>query len=191
MRLAIAGGVPLVRHGLALQLCVTGLPRADEVGDLAHVDHDALIMLGLRAEGLATVTQVGAVAAAGTRVLVLTDAPGRWRAGIGGLRAASLGRTAGVDVRPLSTELDEVVAWLEEVAAPAGPVDALTDAEREVWVLLAEGLSNAGIAARMSVSPRTVECHVSHVFAKLGLTRDDPGRNPRVSAALHWAGRTG
>lgn len=190
MRLAIAGGVPLVRHGLALQLCSRGLPAVDELDDLDQADHDAVILLGLRAEGVTTAAQVAALAGGGTPVLVLTDAPGRWRAGLSGLRAASRGRTQ-VEVRPLASDLDEVLGWLAEVAPSTAPADSLTDAERDVWVLLAQGLSNAGIAARMSVSPRTVECHVSHVFAKLGLTRDDAGRNPRVAAALHWAAQAG
>lgn len=45
----------------------------------------------------------------------------------------------------------------------------LTEREREVVVLLSQGLSNAAIAARLYISERTVEVHVSHILGKLGI----------------------
>lgn len=65
---------------------------------------------------------------------------------------------------------------LGEASLPAGPLRAtrddpagLTPRERQVHALLAQGLSNAGIAARLHRSPRTVEKHVAQVLAKLGM----------------------
>jgi pimeloyl-ACP methyl ester carboxylesterase/DNA-binding CsgD family transcriptional regulator len=49
--------------------------------------------------------------------------------------------------------------------------ESLTEAELDVVRLLAEGLTNQEIAARLYVSPRTVQTHVAHVFAKLGVSR--------------------
>lgn len=48
--------------------------------------------------------------------------------------------------------------------------DSLTSAERDVLGLLAQGLSNRNVADQLFISPRTVETHVSHMFAKLGVS---------------------
>lgn len=63
----------------------------------------------------------------------------------------------------------------------------LTPREREVLGLLAEGLSNSGIAARLVLSERTVDAHLRSVFTKLALP-DSTHANRRVHAALAWNG---
>ena len=59
--------------------------------------------------------------------------------------------------------------------------------EREVLGLLAEGLSNGAIAARLFVTPRTVEAHVKQVFLKLRLDAN-PELHRRVLAVLAYLG---
>ena len=53
-------------------------------------------------------------------------------------------------------------------ATPPAELDQLTDREREVLVLVAEGLSNDGIATRLVISPATAKTHVSRTMIKLG-----------------------
>lgn len=52
---------------------------------------------------------------------------------------------------------------------PPANLDALTDREREVLTLVAAGLSNKAIAARLYLSVRTVEGHLGSLYAKLGV----------------------
>jgi two-component system, NarL family, response regulator NreC len=79
------------------------------------------------------------------------------------------------------------------------PYDELTNREREILKLVAEGATNSEVADRLSISPRTVEIHRAHVMRKLnlktqsGLVRfairkglislDDPEEDARLTAA--------
>ncbi|MGX6605022.1 LuxR C-terminal-related transcriptional regulator [Micromonosporaceae bacterium Da 78-11] len=67
------------------------------------------------------------------------------------------------------------------------PLSALSEREREVLRLMAQGLNNPAIARRLVVSERTVEGHVRHVLLKLGLAESDDGHR-RVLAVLAHLG---
>ena len=84
-------------------------------------------------------------------------------------------------------------AFLSEVRAflgdddRAGPVSAdlseLSEREREVLELVAAGMSNEEIAERLFLSTRTVERHLSNVYAKLRLS----GKSARAAAAARFS----
>ncbi len=65
----------------------------------------------------------------------------------------------------------------------SGSLTDLSDREREVLSLMAEGLTNGGIAKRLFLSERTVEAHVRHVLLKLDIPETEDGHR-RVLAVL-------
>jgi DNA-binding NarL/FixJ family response regulator len=86
------------------------------------------------------------------------------------------------------TALDpEVVSQLLGAGRHAHGLAALTPREREVLSLMAEGRSNAGIAASLVISAGVVEKHVASIFGKLGLPPAE-GDNRRVLAVLRYLG---
>ena len=78
-----------------------------------------------------------------------------------------------------------VVAELVRAQRRRDPLATLTDRERGVLALVAEGRSNRSIADRLSVSVKTVEGAIAAAFMKLGLD-PDPGSNRRVLAVLAY-----
>jgi predicted ATPase/class 3 adenylate cyclase/DNA-binding CsgD family transcriptional regulator len=69
---------------------------------------------------------------------------------------------------------DEAVAYAQRGRGrrkrPSAGWASLTPTERDVARLVADGLANADIATRLFVSPRTVQSHLTHIYAKLGIT---------------------
>ncbi len=65
------------------------------------------------------------------------------------------------------------------------PLDELTERERDVLSLIAEGLRNSAVAARLHLSEKSVEKHINSIFSKLHLT-DQPESNRRVRSVLVW-----
>jgi DNA-binding NarL/FixJ family response regulator len=116
------------------------------------------------------------------------------------------GQRIGYLLKSRVTDVDDFIETLERIARggsvvdPAlvqelvtarrrhDPLDALTEREREVLALMAEGRSNAGIARRLWVTEGTVEKHVRSILSKLDLaeTHDD---HRRVLATLTYLER--
>jgi len=77
-------------------------------------------------------------------------------------------------------------------ASALARIDELTEREREVLALVAEGRSNRAIAEQLVVTQKTVETHIGQIFLKLGL-RNVVGEDRRVAAVLTYlrAGHSG
>ena len=103
-------------------------------------------------------------------------------------------------------EVDEFIDAAERVAAGGsaldpkvvsaliatqeeGPLARLSTRELDVLQLMAEGLTNNGIANRLFLSARTVEAHVGHLMTKLDITDSDE-RHRRVLAVLSYLRET-
>jgi DNA-binding NarL/FixJ family response regulator len=83
-----------------------------------------------------------------------------------------------------------IVARLVARRENAGPLAELTERERDVLALMAEGRSNRAIAEQLYLSPKTVEGHVGQIFLKLGI-RESPSEHRRVVAVLAFLRATG
>jgi NarL family two-component system response regulator LiaR len=88
------------------------------------------------------------------------------------IRSAHAGRAT------LSPEAAQ--ALVETTNLPPVPGLDLTEREREVLLLMIEGLNNTQIASRLTVSPSTIKSHVSNILAKLGVA----SRTEAVTLAL-------
>jgi DNA-binding NarL/FixJ family response regulator len=211
MRIVIADDSALLREGIARLLTQEGhtvaatAATAEEL--LVHVEahHADLVIVDIRMPP--THTDEGLRAAAKLRerhpqlgILLLSQ----WvHAG----RALDLFRTGGTALGYLLkdrvTDIDDFLDTVRRIARggcvldpdviaaliatqPANdPLHALTDRERQVLALMAEGRSNTAIAERLYLGRKTVETHVNAIFTKLGLepAADD---NRRVRAVLAW-----
>ena len=71
-----------------------------------------------------------------------------------------------------------------------GGLEGLTEREREVLALMAEGLSNAGIAARLVLTERTVESHVRAVLSKLDVHGGEEAHRRVLAVLAYLRGRS-
>ena len=152
----------------AVALCAARRP------DVVLMD---LIMPGM--DGVAA-TELLLGRSPGTKVLALTSfsdselieralragAIGYLLKSVSGDELAAAIRRAHAGLSTLAPEAAQVL--IDAVTTPASDSVLLTAREREVLSLLTEGLTNAEIAARLSVSLSTVKTHVSSIIAKLG-----------------------
>ncbi|QAY58575.1 response regulator transcription factor [Microbacterium protaetiae] len=209
MRVVIAEDDALLREGMALLLRNEGFDVVATVdnGDdfLALLDEADAAVLDVRMPP--TFTNEGLIAAEEARrrrpgfpVLVLSAYvedryAGRLLAegaeGLGYLLKERVGRVAAFTdalrrVADGGTVMDpEVISQLLSRRRADDPIQSLTPREREVLGLMAAGLDNATIAARLFVSETAVSKHIGNIFAKLGLSTSDSGHR-RVLAVLAY-----
>jgi DNA-binding NarL/FixJ family response regulator len=110
---------------------------------------------------------------------------------------ASAASGVGYLLKDRVADVSDFVDALERVAAGGTVLDPevvsrllkrdtkLTPREREVLALVAQGRSNAAIAAELFITPKVVEKHVANIFDKLGLAPSD-NDNRRVLAAIRY-----
>jgi DNA-binding NarL/FixJ family response regulator len=211
MRVALADDAAVLREGLSRVLAEAGIEVTAQVSDadelLAAVDelHPDVAVIDIRMpptwsdEGL-TVTEEIRHRFPQVGVLLLSQYVEAEYAMT--LLEGGSGRI-GYLLKERVLDVDDLVNALERVAAgetvvdsalvsqllnrtrPDNPLDQLTSREREVLSLMAEGLTDRGIAERLYLSLNTVETHIRHVIAKLDLPAT-PASNRRVHAVLAY-----
>lgn len=195
IRVLVVDDQPVVRDGFsALLAAQDGVEVVGAVGDGAAAVGAAeellpdVVVMDVRMpvmDGIEATRRITALPGKAPRVLVLTtfdlddyvyDA----------LRAGASGFLLKDATTAQITDAVRVVAAGEALLAPSVtrrliaefaarrtrapvPVDGVTSREREVLVLIGQGLSNGEIAARLGVAEQTVKTHVGRIFAKLGL----------------------
>ena len=211
MRVIVADDSLIVREGLARLLGDHGM---DVVGaaadspalmDLVAAEAPDVAIVDIRMppthtdEGLRAAVEIRERHPA-TAVLVLSQyVEVGWA-----LRLLRGGGGVGYLLKDRLLDIDEVVVALRRVAAGGTVIDAavvapllaggraapqplLSPREEEVLGLIAEGLSNRAIEERLVISPKTVEAHVSRIFAKLDLPPSGDVHR-RVLAVLAYLG---
>jgi DNA-binding NarL/FixJ family response regulator len=214
VRVALADDAAVLREGLARVLADSGIEVAAQVGNadelLEAVDelHPDVAVIDIRmpptwsTEGLVAAEEIR-TRFADVAVLLLSQYVEPEYA----LRLLERGSgRIGYLLKERVLDVDQLVKALERVALgetvvdpalasqlldrvrEASPLDELTPREREVLALMAEGLTDRGIAERLYLTPNTVETHIRHILAKLGLPAG-PADNRRVHAVLAYLRR--
>ena len=170
----LLGSIPALLCAMyaSLAINVFGATRALRT----PMDASAPVLRRMAASGLTIVTALAAltvIAKAGAKLQPLP--------------AAAIAIVLLLMARPFESLLARtMVAPAEDLPwASATAISALTSRESEVLGLLAEGLSNSGIAARLVLSERTVDAHLRSIFTKLDLPSSSLD-NRRVHAANAW-----
>jgi len=209
LRVAIADDASLFRQGLALLLGEAGFtvtaraPDAQALLAAVHADPPDAVVVDIRMPPTHTTEGLDAARvlarthpAVGVLVLSAHVEPGY------ALELLDSGaHGAGYLLKERVSDVDELGDAVRRVAAGGlvvdpsvvaalvgrrrarNPLDDLTEREREVLSVMAEGRSNQAICQRLFLSPKTVEAYVRSMFTKLGLTAG-PDDNRRVLAVL-------
>ncbi len=198
IRVVLVDDQDLVRSGLAMLVdSQPDLEVVGQAGDgqaavdlLAATRCDVVLMdvRMPRLDGIEATRRLLATPGFGARIVVLTTfdldehAFAALRAGASGflvkdapaeevLQAVRTVHAGDSVISPSTTRrlLDHVAPTLPAGAPRADPLAALTDREREVFLLIARGASNAEVRDRLFLAEPTVKTHVGRILAKLGL----------------------
>ena len=195
IRVLLVDDEELVRSGLRLILSTE--PDLEVVGEaadgeqalaMAELHQPDVVMLDIRMPGLDGIEVARRLAASGSpaRVVVLTTFDnddyvyGALRAGASGFLLKDAPATQLVSAIRAAAAGDAVLApsvtrrVVDELGRRQAPVaiqrlDVLTDRERDVLTLMAEGCSNAEIGDRLFITEGTVKTHVARILVKLGV----------------------
>ena len=211
MRVVIADDSLLLREGLARLMAESGIETVALVGDGAELEaavaehRPDVAIVDIRMPP--TYTHEGAQAAIRLRekdpaiglLLLSQSLESRYAAELARLHPEGFGyllKDRVVDVSLLvdavnrvasgQTILDpDVISFLLGRRTRRDQVADLSDREREVLALVAQGRSNAAIARELVLTPKTVETHIGSIMAKLDLLPHSDGHR-RVLAVLAW-----
>ena len=211
MRVVIADDSILLREGLARLLAEAGIEVCATVGDAdalatsvaEHRPDVAVVDIRMPP----TFTHEGAKAATQLReewpelgiLLISQSLESRYAAKLAQAQPAGFGyllKDRVVDVATLidavervragGTVLDpDVVSHLLGRHATRDRLGTLTERERDVLALMAQGRSNRAISRELVLNPKTVESHTASIFTKLDLL-PEPDDHRRVLAVLAW-----
>lgn len=195
MRILAVDDNPIIRMGLRALLDGTpGVTSVTDTGDpdeaVAHVRSGAVdvVLLDVRMPRVSGLELLPQLAGATVVMLTHTDDPSTVSEAIaagaaGYLVHGALEPEAMVDAIRLCRSGSHVVAGVAPPAAVPAPGpgvrELLSPREAEVMDLVAQGLSNGEVAARLFISEKTVKNHVNSLFAKLGVTT-------RSQAIVRW-----
>ena len=203
VRVLVADDHAIVRSGLAqlvgsaADLHLVGEARdGDEAIEEAARLRPDVVLMDLSMPGTDGIEATRRIVRANpaVQVLILTSFSDRSRI-IGAIEAGAIGyllkhsepETILAGIRDLArggSPLDPTAARIllsQRGTSDPGPTDQLTGREREVLLLVRDGLPNKTIARRLGITERTVKAHLTHVFERLGVT-------DRTQAAI-WAER--
>ena len=212
VRLVIADDSVLLREGMARLLTEAGFEVVGQAGtaeallSVVRQERPDVAIVDIRMppthtdEGLRAAEAIRSEHGTAVGILVLSQfvdahfAMGLVADGAGGIGYLLKDRVEDIDdlggalrriARGGSVIDPEVVAQLVHRRRAGGTIDELTERERQVLSLMAEGRSNQAICEQLYLAPKTVEAHIANIFSKLEL-QPAPDDHRRVLAVLAY-----